>query len=448
MQAAGQSAPAIEAFVRSCEVFLSGDTGMIPEGEIDPVERLVRWEDLPEAAVPGLLERAAVVKLNGGLGTGMGLEKAKSLLPVRERANFLDLTRHQLAHLAARSGRAPWFLLLNSFNTSGDTRHHLASQVIKGAPEPMEMLQSQVPKLDSGTGVPVEWPAQPELEWCPPGHGDIYPTLFQSGLMERLEEAGIETLFVSNSDNLGAVLDPKILAWFAASQLPFLMEVAERTPSDRKGGHLARRKSDGRLVLRESAQCPANDEALFQDIDRHRFFNTNNLWISLPVLKKALAASGGFLPLPLIVNRKTVDPRDKKSAPVVQLETAMGAAIGFFPGATALVVPRSRFAPVKTTSDLLVVRSDAYELTADHTLEGRARPQVKLDDRFYKNMGDFDRRFPHGSPSLRECTSLTVQGDWTFSAGVVCRGEVDLRTDEPRTVPPGEISGILGKSGC
>jgi len=374
MQAAGQSAPAIEAFVRSCEVYLSGDTGMIPESEIDPVERLARWEELPETDARGVLERAAVVKLNGGLGTSMGLDKAKSLLPVRGSSNFLDLTRHQLAHLAARSGRAPWFLLLNSFNTSADTRRHLASQVIKGAPEPMEMLQSQVPKLDSSTGVPVEWTAQPDLEWCPPGHGDIYPTLFQSGLMERLEEAGIETLFVSNSDNLGAVLDPKILAWFVSSQLPFLMEVAERTPSDRKGGHLARRKSDGCLVLRESAQCPAADESLFQDIDRHRFFNTNNLWISLPVLRKALAKAGGFLPLPLIVNRKTVDPRDKKSTPVVQLETAMGAAIGFFPGAKALVVPRSRFAPVKTTADLLVVRSDAYDLTRDHTLEGRARP--------------------------------------------------------------------------
>jgi len=448
MQDAGQSAPAIEAFVRSCEVFHSGDTGMIPESGIDPVEGLVRWEDLPESAAEGVLERAAVVKLNGGLGTSMGLDRAKSLLPVRGTANFLDLTRHQLAHLATRSGRTPWFLLLNSFNTSEDTLGHLASRPVKGAPDPLEMLQSQVPKLDAAGGGPVEWATQPELEWCPPGHGDIYPTLFQSGLIERLEKAGIETLFVSNSDNLGAVLDPRILAWFVSSKLPFLMEVAERTPSDRKGGHLARRKSDGCLVLRESAQCPSSDEALFQDIGRHRFFNTNNLWISLPVLKKALAGSGGFLPLPLIVNRKTVDPRDKKSTPVVQLETAMGAAIGFFPGAAALVVPRSRFAPVKTTSDLLVVRSDAYELTPDHTLESRARPHVKLDDRFFKNMDDFDRRFPQGSPSLLECTSLTVQGDWTFPAGVVCRGDVDLRTEQPRTVPPGEVTGVLGSSGC
>lgn len=447
MEQAGQSGPAIEAFLRSCATFQSGDTGMIAESDVRPVERLPRWEELPEGD-SRLMARAAVVKLNGGLGTGMGLDKAKSLLTVRDGANFLDLTRRQLAHLAKDGGKAPCFLLMNSFSTSADTLEYLAAHPVPGAPEPLELMQSQVPKLDAATGGPVVWPADPEMEWCPPGHGDIYPTLFQSGLIEKLEQAGIDTLFFSNSDNLGAVLDPKILAWFVGQKLPFLMEVAERTPSDRKGGHLARRASDGCLVLRESAQCPSEDEGTFQDITRHRFFNTNNLWISLPVLKEALARSGGFLPLPLIVNRKTVDPRDKKSTPVVQLETAMGAAIGFFPGAAALVVPRARFAPVKTTADLLVVRSDAYALTAEHTLEARSLPVVKLDDRFYKNMADFDARFPEGSPSLVECRSLTVQGDWTFPAGVVCRGEVDLRTDKARLVPAGEVTGVLGESGC
>jgi len=448
MESAGQHGPAIEAFVRSCETFQSGDSGMIPEASIEAIERLPRWEELPLPDSVELMSRTAVVKLNGGLGTGMGLDKAKSLLPVKGGMNFLDLTRHQLAELAAKNGNPPCFLLLNSFSTSADTKGHLAQHPIAGAPEPGELFQSQVPKLDAASGEPVAWPEDPEMEWCPPGHGDIYPTLFHSGWIPKLEAAGIETLFFSNSDNLGAVLDPKILAWFVGQKLPFLMEVAERTPSDRKGGHLARRKSDGCLILRESVQCPEEDASFFQDIHCHRFFNTNNLWISLKVLKEALNRSGGFLPLPLIVNRKTVDPRDKKSTPVVQLETAMGAAIGFFPGASALVVPRSRFAPVKTTSDLLVVRSDAYSLTKEYTLEGRAQPVVKLDDRFYKNMADFDARFPQGSPSLVECTSLTVQGDWTFPGGVVCRGEVDLQTKEPRRLEPGEVTGLLGDSGC
>ncbi|MDX6766932.1 MAG: UTP--glucose-1-phosphate uridylyltransferase [Candidatus Methylacidiphilales bacterium] len=448
MQAAGQGGAAIEAFLRSCEVFRSGDTGMIPEDRIVAVDDLLRWEELPDLVDPSLLARAAVVKLNGGLGTSMGLDKAKSLLPVKNGANFLDLTLRQLAHLATGTGTAPCFILLNSFSTSADTRAHLAAHPVAGAPEPWEMIQSQVPKLNAATAAPVAWPDQPDLEWCPPGHGDIYPTLFHSGLIEKLEARGIQTLFFSNSDNLGAVLDPRILTWFVRGKLPFLMEVAERTPSDRKGGHLARRREDGALILRESAQCPSSDESAFQDIKRHRFFNTNNLWISLPVLKEALTRSGGFLPLPLIVNRKTVDPRNKQSTPVVQLETAMGAAIGFFPGAAALVVPRSRFAPVKTTSDLLVVRSDAYALSPAHTLAARSQPVVRLDDRFYKNMADFEARFPDGPPSLVGCRSLTVQGDWTFSSGVVCQGEVDLRTESPRSLPAGEVTGVLGQSAC
>src|SRR5438105_1204399 len=80
-----------------------------------------------------------------------------------------------------------------------------------------------------------------ELEWCPPGHGDIYTALVTSGMLDALLDAGYEHAFVSNSDNLGAVLDPRILAWFAAERIPFLMEVADRTEADRKGGHIAQR---------------------------------------------------------------------------------------------------------------------------------------------------------------------------------------------------------------
>ena len=169
-------------------------------------------------------------------------------------------------------------------------------------------------------------------------------------------------------DNLGATVDLKLLRYFADSGFSFLMEVAARTAADRKGGHLTRRRSDGRLVLRESAQCPKEDEAQFQDIARHRFFNTNNLWIDLQALKAALAANDGLIPLPPIMNKKTVDPRDASSPAVIQLETAMGAAIECFQGAGAIEVSRIRFAPVKTTSDLLAVRSDAYELTEDFCL--------------------------------------------------------------------------------
>jgi UTP--glucose-1-phosphate uridylyltransferase len=210
------------------------------------------------------------------------------------------------------------------------------------------------------------------------------------------------------------------------------MEVTRRTAADRKGGHLAVRKSDGRLLLREVAQCPDSDVDAFQDIDRHQYFNTNSLWLRLDLLKEQLAADSGVLPLPMIRNNKTVDPRDKKSTPVVQLEIAMGAAIECFEGAAALDVPRSRFAPVKTTGDLVALRSDAYEVLDDGQVRLAAErdgvpPNIVLSDD-YKLVDQLD---PLGVPSLIRCRSLKISGPVHFNDGVVIEGDVEIRNTTP-----------------
>src|SRR5205085_1349609 len=150
-------------------------------------------------------------------------------------------------------------------------------------------------------------------------------------------------------DNLGATPDPRVAGWFASSGLPYATEVCVRTPADRKGGHLAVRRHDQQLVLRDSAQTAPDDEAAFADINRHRYFHANSLWIDLDVLHGLLSDNDGVLGLPLIRNEKTVDPADKTSPAVVQIETAMGAAVEVFSGAEALEVERSRFLPVKST---------------------------------------------------------------------------------------------------
>ena len=247
-------------------------------------------------------------------------------------------------------------------------------------------------------------------------------------MLDALLERGFEYAFVSNSDNLGAVLDPRILAWLRAERIPFLMEVTDRTEADRKGGHLARRREDGRLVLRETAQTPDDDLEALQDITRHRYFNTNNLWVDLRALDAAMRERDGVLGLPMIRNEKTVDPSDKSSPAVFQLETAMGAAIEVFEGARALRVPRTRFAPVKTTDDLLALRSDAYELTDDARVvlagDRDGAPFVALDPDYFKLLPDFEARFPAGPPSLVDCDRFDVEGDVRFGAGVVARGEV------------------------
>ena len=444
MTAAGMGDAAIRAFRRNYEALLRNETGMIPEETITSAERLPTLDRITPAGTIGaeLLSQALVIKLNGGLGTSMGLQGPKSLLPVRDGVNFLDLMVRQILDLRKSSGANVRLLLMNSFSTSADTLAHLEKYRAQGLADAseVELMQNQIPKIDAATLLPVEWPADPSLEWCPPGHGDLYPALVGSGWLDRLLAEGVNYAFVSNSDNLGAILDPAILRYFAESGAPFLMEVTRRTAADRKGGHLAVRKSDGRLLLREVAQCRDDDVEAFQDIERHQYFNTNSLWLRLDLLKEQLAAGAGVLPLPMIRNNKTVDPRDKKSTPVVQLEIAMGAAIECFEGAAAIEVPRSRFAPVKTTGDLLALRSDAYEVLDDGQVRLAASrngvpPVISLSDE-YKLV---DQIAALGVPGLIDCKTLQVAGPLKFSPGVVIRGEVQFTnsSSEVQTVQPG-----------
>jgi UDP-N-acetylglucosamine pyrophosphorylase len=429
MTAAGMGDAAIRAFRRNFEALVRNESGMIPESEICPVESLPTLESISSEgdADAGLLAQAVVIKLNGGLGTSMGLQAPKSLLEVRNGVNFLDLMVRQILDLRNRGGSEVRLLLMNSFNTSEGSLEHLqryAGDGLADASE-VELMQNRIPKVDAATFAPVEWPADPDLEWCPPGHGDLFPALVGSGWLDRLLAEGVRYAFVSNSDNLGAVMDGTLLRHFAESGAPFLMEVTRRTAADRKGGHLAVRVADGRLLLREVAQCPDEDLDAFQDIGRHRFFNTNSLWLRLDLLKEQLAADAGVLPLPMIRNRKTVDPRDKHSPAVYQLETAMGAAIECFSGSTAIEVPRSRFAPVKSTGDLLALRSDAYEISENGQVRldprrGGVPPVISLSDE-YKLVDSLDSL---GTPSLLGCRSLSLKGALRFEDGCIVEGDV------------------------
>ncbi len=432
LKQANASPVAIKAFERAFGVYSRGESSLMAEDSIKPVDSLFALSSAKVDFDPALLAKTAILKLNGGLGTSMGLEKAKSLLSVLEDKTFLDIIIGQVLHLRKSSGANVQFFLMNSFSTSDDTLSFLENyRDALGDPKSCELMQNQVPKIDATTKQPVTWPADPEHEWCPPGHGDLYVALVGSGMLDDLLEKGIEYLFVSNSDNLGATLDAALLEYFAQSSAPFLMEVTRRTEADKKGGHLARRVGDGQLVLREVAQCPDEDLAKFQDIDTHKYFNTNNLWIKLSQLKDLLVAHAGVLPLPIIVNKKTVDPRDAKSTPVIQLECAMGAAIECFQGAAAIDVPRSRFAPVKTTADLFALRSDAYELTEDDHLQLRAErkgipPVITLSSE-YKLVDSLDGM---EIPSLLETESLSITGKVCFEKGVVFVGNVVLANNE------------------
>ncbi len=438
---AGAHPAELAALRRRLEQLDEPQAGLLPGETLEPLQDVARLEELPEPSAEQareVLDRLVVVKLNGGLGTSMGLSGPKSLLEVKPGTSFLDVTARQILAVRQRHGARLPLLLMNSVATREpslaalDRYDDLPVQDV-----PRDFLQGREPKLRADDLQPVQWPADPELEWCPPGHGDLYTALAASGTLDRLLDAGLRWCFVSNSDNLGAIVDVRLAAWVAAEQIPFAMETVRGTPADRKGGHLARHR--GRVVLRETAQVPADDTS-FTDVERWRFYNTNNLWIDLRALRQLQEADPAAPVLPLIVNRKTVDPKDPSSTPVIQLESAMGAAIGSIPGARPVLVPRTRFAPVKTTDDLLVVRSDAYELAGDGQLKPAfdgPGPVVTLDAEHFRLMPDFEQRLPAGPPSLRRSTRLRVEGDVTFGANIIVEGDVHLTG--PRHVPDGEV---------
>lgn len=447
MRAEGLPELVIRSFGAYYAALARGEQGTLSRREIEPIQTVERSDALGDRKAAGhaALERTVVIKLNGGLGTTMGMRRAKSLLEVREGLTFLDVIARQVLHLRHAHGAHVPLLLMNSFRTREDSLAALAKYPELAGELPLDFLQHKVPRIAADDLMPVRWPADPELEWCPPGHGDLYLALQTSGLLEQLLERGYRTAFVSNSDNLGASLDLDILGWFAEEGLPFAMEVCDRTPVHRKGGHLAALRGGGGLVLREIAQCPADEIDDFQDISVHRYFNTNNLWVDLEALASALREHDGVLPLPMIRNEKRVDPAEPSSPKVIQIETAMGAALSVFPGARALRVPGERFAPVKTTGDLVAVASDAYVLNEDWLVvpaPGRTGPLlVDLDPAFYGHVDALYERFPAGPPSLVACSRLEVRGDVRFGTAVRCRGEVRVRAAAPRpcAVPDGAL---------
>jgi len=428
MESAGLHPFVIDTFAYYYKKIVSGETGLISDRDIRPipsneVQDATHLEKYSEAG-RNALKNAVMIKLNGGLGTSMGLTRAKSLLEVKNGKTFLEIILKQTEKRHVK------LALMNSFSTHDDTLDTLSK--IQPSDRPLLFLQNKFPKVLQENFAPANWPKNPELEWNPPGHGDIYAAMYASGVLKNLLDTGITYAFISNSDNLGATLDESLLGFFSENRFPFMMEVAPRTPSDIKGGHVAKLQ-DGRLTLRESAQCAKNELSAFRDIKRYRFFNTNNIWINLEVLDRLLEKQG-IIKLPLIRNPKTLEPRDDKSPKVYQIETAMGAAISLFKGATLIQVPLSRFLPVKKCNELLSIRSDRFIFSKENNLVFNPKVRSKiieidLDPRYFGKIDLFDERFIHGIPSLMDCESLTIRGDVRFEGNVTIKGRVIITNE-------------------
>lgn len=457
MREHGMSDTAINQFHRLYDVWKADEgSTWIRESDVEPLTGVPSFHDVYETIdhdeAVHAFAKTAFLKLNGGLGTSMGLDCAKSLLPVRRhkarQMRFIDIILGQVTTARQRLGVELPLTLMNSFRTSKDTMKVVKSDdQFRQDDIPLEIVQHVEPKIDLATGGPAVCPSNPDLEWCPPGHGDLFSTLWESGLLDILQSRGFKYLFISNSDNLGARPSRTLAQHFENTGAPFMVEVATRTYADRKGGHIVRDRKTGRLLLREMSQVHNDDKADAQNIDKHPYFNTNSIWVRIDSLKEKLAEYDGVLPLPVIRNKKTVDPTDASSAPVIQLETAMGAAISLFDGAICVQVDRMRFLPVKTTDDLFIMRSDRFHLTDSYEMEdgNYIFPSVSLDPRYYKNIRDFDERFPYSVPSLAAAKSVTIEGDWTFGRDVAMFADAKLRDEgAPRYVPNGEYVGPQG----
>ncbi|KAI9572217.1 UTP-glucose-1-phosphate uridylyltransferase [Boletus coccyginus] len=392
-------------------------------------DKIVPYDTLTAPKDQTNLNKLAVLKVNGGLGTSMGMTGAKSALEVKDDMTFLDLTVRQIEHLNTTNRVDVPLILMTSFNTHEDTLRIIkkyANQQVRIT----TFNQSRYPRIFKETLLPCPKRADDDKKhWYPPGHGDVYNALYHSGVLDQLLAEGKEYLFVSNSDNLGAVVDEKILQHMIETTAEFLMEVTDKTKADIKGGTLI--DYEGSVRLLEIAQVPSEHVEDFKSVRKFKIFNTNNLWINLKALKRIMVSEG--MELEIIINPKINDDGQA----VVQLETAAGAAIKHFKNGHGINVPRSRFLPVKSCSDLLLIKSDIYSLQHGRLVLNESRmfettPVIKLGDHF-KKIQQFQKRFKK-IPKIIELDHLTVTGDVSFGRNVTLRGTVIIVANEGQRI--------------
>ena len=371
----------------------------------DDCETLAKIKMLAKKDNNGL-KKLAVIKLNGGLGTSMGCEGPKSLIRVTKTKRFIDFIVDQQHHYNQAYSIDIPLLMMNSFYTD------LAMEK-EGVDS---FLQHRIPRIAEKDLTPLE--TKTLADWTPPGHGNIYLVLYESGILDDLLDQGKEILFISNSDNLGATIDEALCEYMLEKKLDFLMEVTPRTLVDKKGGSVCYK--DGILQLLERVQVKESDIETFEDSNQFQYFNTNNVWVRLRAIKEAI--ENDQLNLPVMINKKMIQNKS-----VVQFETAMGAAIKCFKNSACIHVERNRFFPVKKTSDLFLLQSNLVSKQEDGTLQWvneKSVPSIKLSDEYqtvegYKNLVRI-------VPDIIRLTSLTVKGPVVFKNNVKLVGNVSI----------------------
>lgn len=425
----GVSPGAIKHFLSCREAVLAGDTSceqldwqdIVPFSDAD-VKELDKGQRVSEhyrEIGEKNLQHAVVIKLNGGRSTSMGGAIPKCFVEAKAGKSFLDLCMQRIMHLNDTFKVEIPLVLMNSFFTNEVTK-----EIVGRTPLMIfSFIQNEYPRIHADNLVPLN--TGKEEDWCPAGHGDFYISFYESGLLDTLLNLGYRWVFISNIDNLCADISPVILGMMIEHGHDFMMEVTRKTAVDVKGGAPAFIKGHPGLV--EIAQVGPEHVAAFQDIDTFRYFNTNNLWIDMEAIRDLLQKKK--LKIPTILNPKTILGHS-----VLQIETAMGAAMGSFSRPAAISVPRSRFFPVKKMKDLLILQSDAFRLNGAFEIFPNIRrpptlpflPDVTFSGGF---MADNELRNWFSDPaalSFVEAESVKIEGNIFFEGETIFRGRVNV----------------------
>mmetsp|Transcript_5211 Transcript_5211/g.9386 ORF Transcript_5211/g.9386 Transcript_5211/m.9386 type:complete len:574 (-) Transcript_5211:420-2141(-) len=375
-----------------------------------------------------LLNKLAILRLNGGLGTSMGCKGPKSGIEVRNSQSFLDMAVHQVEYLNTKHGVDVPLVLMNSIHTDEETKRILSRYENRHV-FIRHFRQSCFPRVNRSSLEPLATEGYtPETEqfWYPPGHGDVFGSLARSGMLQQLISMGKEYIFISNIDNLGATVDLNILYHLMENDYEFCMEVTKRESQDLFGGTLV--QYEGKPLLLEAAGVNKQLGDILRRDKRFDKFNTNNLWVNLRNLQSLFAVKKS-LDIPVMLREKTtVDARGVETG-TIAFKSAAGAAISLFKNVVVISVSRARFLPVKTTDDLFAVQSDlftiqhgALRLSNKRTISPPV-PTVKLGPNF-RSIEEYSKRLPFGVPDLVELEHLTVSGDVHFRNHVQLKGTV------------------------
>lgn len=364
-------------------------------------------EDIAETKM--LLDKLVVVKFNGALGTNMGFSGPKSAIEVKNNLTPLDLMVDQVESLNSKYGCNVPLLLMDT----AETHDHVQKVLEKYSNSKVDIHSlslSQQPHEKSFEGHSRKDKLYPSSD-----HSVVFLSLMKSGTLDLLLVQGKEYALVVDSDNVAAVADPKIFNHLIQNQIEYCMEVAPVPSIDLRNSLINLRP--GKFQLVDITQNPTK-----QSGGKFKFINTRSMWVNLRAIKRLIDTDE--LKIENFSSSKEVNDDQ-----IISRGTGADSAIQFFDHTIGINVAQSRYLPVNSTSDLLLLQSDLY--TADEGIlvqnparDNPANPSIELGPEFEK-VNDFQSRFK-SIPSIINLDSLKVEGDVWFGAGITLKGKVSI----------------------